>query len=536
MNLTDDFVHKDKVLLIGANYLGSYRPSKITAENLGIGLLASCLEQARFSVDVCDARTENYSIESIIRFFPPSNYFALGVSVFSLGARDWTNELIKAYKAANSNIKVFIGGYFPTLNHDIVMESIPLTDYATIGEGEKTVCKLVEAIWRGLPVNNIQGLLIRNSDGTVSETGKAEMIQDLNAIPLAKRFAHKYVDDRFEVLIEGSRGCPNDCYFCGIKGFFRTEKALCPSNAWRFRSAESIVDEITFLLKEYPAMKVIRFVDPDFFGYEIEGFERVKQFIRLVKEKNFHLRYCVETRIRTLCRIDENILQDFKNIGLRQIYIGIESGDNDMLKAMNKGIKADDSLFATARLKNIGIDYVFGFIMFTPWSTKKSIADNISLLKRLGGLEFDKLFHSLNIIPNTKWYDLAKSQGILRGMNDLGYYDYEFQDAFVAQMVKMWDEIEFNHIDFRDAIWYLYRDIKHCKSTGCKNVDLEEKDLSALSLEIFEKIYAIVENFPDDIEKKMQLHATLLEEIKKVHAIQCRIEPEFRVRRGVVNR
>lgn len=207
-----------------------------------------------------------------------------------------------------------------------------------------------------------------------------------------------------------------------------------------------------------------------------------------------------------------------------------------MLKAMNKGIKAEDSIFATQRLKNIGIDYVFGFIMFTPWSTKKTIAANITLLKQLGGLEFDKLFHSLNIIPNTKWYDLALSQGILRGMNDLGYYDYQFQDDFVASMAAMWDEIEFKHISFRDAIWYLYRDIKHCKSTGCKNVDLEEKSLSTLSLEIFEKIYRMVDECSDDKKRKLLLNDILFEELKKVQAIQEKIEPEFRIRRGVVNR
>lgn len=276
---------KGKLLLIGANYLGSYRPSKITAECLGIGLLAACLEKNGFEVDVCDARTENYTVKDIVESFSPLKYFALGVSVFSLGAKDWTNDLIKAYKSLNCNIKVFIGGYFPTLNHEIVMQSIPLTDFATIGEGEISVCQLVNAIRYNLTLENIHGVLIRNNDGSITDTGKAEMIQNLDSIPFAKRLAHKYVDDRFEVLIEGSRGCPNDCYFCGIKGFFRTEKAICPSNAWRFRSAESIVEEILYLLKEYPSMKVVRFVDPDFFGYEKEGFERAKKFISLIKKK-----------------------------------------------------------------------------------------------------------------------------------------------------------------------------------------------------------------------------------------------------------
>ncbi|MDR1993604.1 MAG: hypothetical protein LBQ98_08995 [Nitrososphaerota archaeon] len=103
-------------------------------------------------------------------------------------------------------------------------------------------------------------------------------------------------------------------------------------------------------------------------------------------------------------------------------------------------------------------------------------------------IQFDRLFYKLDLIPQTPRVKIAADRGLLRGINNKGYYDYDYQDSGVASLSSIWDYLQAYHMNFLSEIWYTYKDVKNW---GQRLPDKAEKsliDISELSLEIFNNL------------------------------------------------
>ena len=72
-------------------------------------------------------------------------------------------------------------------------------------------------------------------------------------------------------------------------------------------------------------------------------------------------------------------------------------------------------------LKEIGIDYSYGFMMITPWSLEQDIEDNIEILSTIGRIEFRSLFHEMTLIPGTKSFQMVQESDELSWCGSLSY-------------------------------------------------------------------------------------------------------------------
>jgi radical SAM superfamily enzyme YgiQ (UPF0313 family) len=116
-----------------------------------------------------------------------------------------------------------------------------------------------------------------------------------------------------------------------------------------------------------------------------------------------------------------------KNSGLFLVYLGIESGTDDGLRLMNKKMKAETSMKAVTLLKELDIQYDFGFMLFDPSSTYQSITDNLDFLERLCGDGSSPITYC-KMLPyaETQIERQLKKEGRLKGKS--GFMDYEFYD------------------------------------------------------------------------------------------------------------
>lgn len=476
-----DNIMKD-ILLVTANNLGTYRSAKITSESLGIGLLSAVVEKKNYECDIIDARLYDLSPQEVSENI--NNYLVLGISIFSFEAIPWVKEISNICKKKNPDILIVAGGYAPTLSTQQVLDAVPNIDVVIRGEGENTIVEILESFHNRETFDTIKGIVFKKENQYIW-TEKRPLLKNLDINPFPKRYAQNFADKNFEVLIEGSRGCENNCTFCGVKPFFGNDKLL----HWRYRSAKSLIDELKYISKIYPCSRRIRFVDPDFLGLNPDGINRAVEFCDLLKKNKMEgYQFCCETRVSTVREENKYVFDKLKEAGFVEIYLGIESGSDHILKTMNKRITSKDSLRAAHLLKSWEIDFVYGFMMFTPWSKYEDIKENIEFLREIGDVQFDKLFHKLELIPNTPSVVYAKNKGLLLEFNANGYYNYKFESDEIYRLSIVWSYLQNYHIEFLQKIWYVYKDFKFWRQTEGKMVEKQLRELTEVSLEIFEDL------------------------------------------------
>jgi len=289
-------------------------------------------------------------------------------------------------------------------------------DVGVIGEGEETICDIFELFRRegelaksGLP--KIKGIIYWDSDGGIATTDKRELIYPLDNIPFPAR-------DLFSIqpttYMFTSRGCPYRCTFCASCQFW---------NKVRFFSAEYVGNEIERLVNKYN-VKHINFYD-DLFSADTK---RISQILNFLKGKNLLGRVNFSCSIRSNM-VNGEIIQLLKDIGVKSIGIGLESGCNKTLKYL-KGSNIDirDNENAIRVAKKHGISVNGSFIIGSPEEDKEDISETLKFIKesRLDGFDV----YVLTPFPGTPVWDYAKSKGLVDEEMDWDRLNVNFSDNY----------------------------------------------------------------------------------------------------------
>ena len=470
-----------RVSLINPNNLGSYRSAQIVAENLGIARLASHIEALGHDVQMVDARLWNLKPKEsarTVRAFSPS---VVGVSLICEQAVRWTNDFINEFECSPESPICIAGGYFPTLQPARTLKLMPRLDALALGEGEAVVEELIHRLAKSPEMwRDSRGLCMRTEGGALRRNPRPSLVKDLDKLPWPRRYATELMDDNFEVLIEGSRGCKLACTFCAIRPFFRSNG----DSVWRGRTPEDIVAEMLAIRHSSPKVKRFRFVDTDFIGFEAEGTKRALRFAELIVERLPGIQFCIETRAQSV-KAHGYLFRALRDAGLQEVFIGVESGSQRILDRMRKNITVDDIIDAVATLKTMGISVSYGFMMFTPWTKEEDIRANIALLRTLGGVEFDKLFHEMDLIPGTPAIKQGQALGSISAKAGTGYFTYPM-DGLVARARFCWQALELRHRDFLERVWFLYKDGQTASQMGCAGGAQLEERASELNLRMFD--------------------------------------------------
>ena len=172
-----------------------------------------------------------------------------------------------------------------------------------------------------------------------------------------------------------SRGCLYNCSFCSIRQFYSSAKGTLR----RTRSAGAVADEMYNLFTEHD-IRFFSFQDDDFANRSKQQKEWLRLFIKELKNRGLS----DKIRWKISCRVDDldaGTLEMMLDNGLIAVYLGVESGNNLGLKALNKGVTVDQNLYAINLLKNYNVAMSIGFMLFDPSSNIESIKQNIQFFK-----------------------------------------------------------------------------------------------------------------------------------------------------------
>lgn len=407
-----------RVLLVRAPSVGI----AFNSQHLGFGYIAAVLEKEKIPVAVIDAPVLDLKQGQVIseaKKFKPS----------IIGFTSVTQEYPYVLKSARNFKKHFrecpiiIGGSHVNCDLRATIKQ-KCFDIAVLGEGEETMVELVHALEKGASLRKIKGLVYKQG-GKIIINPPRPPIENLDQLPLPARHLfppltkYRSTPGSHKNLPIGSiitsRGCPFHCTFC--------DHAIFGENL-RLRDYKKVVDEIEVLVKDYGARE-IRVWD-DTFNFDAK---RVINICKEIIKRKLVFSWTCQGRVNF---VDLTTLRWMKKAGCWQISYGIESGNQQQLNRIKKGITLEMVRQAVAKTKKAGIEMKGFFMLGLPGDTEKTMQETIDFAKEL---DVDIAAFSITIpFLGTEIYRQAIKDGELKPVSYNNYTPYDLNKlSFVTK-------------------------------------------------------------------------------------------------------
>ena len=326
-------------------------------EPLGLEILHACLERL------------NFNIESSPRWYPESGlpdlieveaYDLIAVSANS-GTLSRLDKLLKVVRRCKKRPSVIVGNTLPTFAFEKVLELYPEV-ICVRGEGEVALPLLVKMFATNSLIKSCDELfaipnLAFSFMGKIMTTRRE--VVDLTSIPAPIRAFNKFLTSMGGISrIENSRGCSwSRCSFCCVSEKYGV-------GSWRPFPIKYVINQLEILGNQ--ALLNVYFTDEDFFGGEYErGVVLAKEIIHAKKQGSIPPNQSFFISILARDVIDQSGFQaliELKKAGLREVFVGVESGCDVQLRRFRKNSNAKINLESLKLLKNIGLQVDIGFI------------------------------------------------------------------------------------------------------------------------------------------------------------------------------
>ena len=369
---------------------------------LGTIYAASLLRNSGFSVSLFDTnlRDNPFEIEKEIQDQKPSflviydDGFNYLTKMCLTNMREAAFEMIAIGKKYNCTVIVNSSDstdhYKKYLNKG--------ADYVLLGEGEISLKELVFKLVNNEQIDLLKGIVYKNGlDYTINP--KREVLKNLDELPmpawdLIDINAYKEVwarsEKKFTLNIATTRGCPYKCNWCAK-----------PIYGVRYNShSPEYITKLIATLKENYSVTNFWMCD-DIFGLKPKW---VQNFNTALKKAELRITYTIQSRVDLLLK--EDTIDALAESGLKEVWVGAESGSQKILDAMDKGTQLNQIYKATQllKLKNIKVAFFiqFGYLN----ETKDDISKTIEMIKEL---QPDNIGVSVSYpLPGTKFYEMVK--------------------------------------------------------------------------------------------------------------------------------
>ncbi|MDO8136008.1 MAG: hopanoid biosynthesis associated radical SAM protein HpnJ [Candidatus Brocadiales bacterium] len=342
---------------------------------------------------VIDAPAEHYSLEKTLSIVKDFDLVVVYTSTASF-MKDL--DTVRCIKEARKDIKIALVGPHTSILPEESLRASQAIDFVCRREFDYSIKEFTE----GKNLKEIDGISYRKN-GEIIHNNDREPIKDLDALPFVVEVyrrdlnIHNYQIPYLlkpYVSIYTGRGCPAQCIFCLWPQTFT-------GNTYRVRSPENVVEEVGLALKYFPEVKEIFFDDDTFTANRA----RVHELCRGLKPLG--ITWSTTSRVST----DYDTLKVMKDSGLRLLVVGYESGNQQILDNVKKGVTIEQAKQFTKNCKKLKIQIHGAFILGLPEETHESIEDSIRFACKLNP---DTIQVSLaSPYPGTRLYELCQEKG-----------------------------------------------------------------------------------------------------------------------------
>ncbi len=306
---------------------------------------------------------------------------------------------VEALKAVNPNLKAGFIGAKVAVDADGSLRSAPAIDFVARNEFDFTIKEVAE----DRPFADIDGLSYRNDQGVIVHNADRAILENMDALPFVtpvyqrdltiENYFIGYLKHPYISIYTG-RGCKSRCTFC-----------LWPQTVgghrYRTRSVGHVIEEIAWARKAFPQVKEF-FFDDDTFTDDLPRAEAIARELGKLG---------VTWSCNAKANVPRRTLEVIKDNGLRLLLVGYESGNQQILFNIKKGMRVEFARRFTKDCHELGIVIHGTFILGLPGETRETIQETLDFAKEINP-------HTIQVslaapYPGTFLYRQAKENGWL---------------------------------------------------------------------------------------------------------------------------
>ncbi|HTH47404.1 MAG TPA: hopanoid biosynthesis associated radical SAM protein HpnJ [Candidatus Limnocylindria bacterium] len=340
-----------------------------------------------------DCAPHNIGVDECLKIADGFDHVIINTSTPSLKN---DSKVAEAIKARRPNTKIgFVGAHAAVLPTETLKAS-PAIDWVGRKEFDFTCKEVAE----GRPMETIAGLSFKK-DGKIIHNPERELIHNMDELPWVadvykrdleiEKYFIGYLMHPYVSMYTG-RGCPAQCTFC-----------LWPQtiggHKYRVRSAENVAAEMAHMKQIFPQVKEFFFDDDTFTA----NLPRAREIAK--KLAPMGLTWSCNSR----ANLEYDTIKYMKDSGLRLFLVGYESGNDETLKRIKKGVTTDEMRRFTKSCHKAGVVIHGTFILGLPVETKETIEQTINFAKELD--VFSLQVSLAAPYPGTELYEMARQNG-----------------------------------------------------------------------------------------------------------------------------
>jgi hopanoid biosynthesis associated radical SAM protein HpnJ len=310
---------------------------------------------------------------------------------------------VEALKAVNPSLKAGFIGAKVAVDADGSLRSAPAIDFVARNEFDFTIKEVAE----DRPLADIDGLSYRNDQGVIVHNADRAILENMDALPFVtpvyqrdltiENYFIGYLKHPYISIYTG-RGCKSRCTFC-----------LWPQTVgghrYRTRSVAHVIEEIAWAKKAFPQVKEF-FFDDDTFTDDLPRAEAIAKELGKLG---------VTWSCNAKANVPRKTLEVLKEGGLRLLLVGYESGNQQILHNIKKGMRVEVAERFTKDCHDLGITIHGTFIVGLPGETQETIRETMAWAARINP-------HTIQVslaapYPGTFLYDQALANGWLDAAN-----------------------------------------------------------------------------------------------------------------------
>ncbi|SET37703.1 B12-binding domain-containing radical SAM protein [[Clostridium] polysaccharolyticum] len=338
---------------------------------LGLLSIANMLRFHGYDAQVVDFSERIYDINEIVSIIEENNPLYIAFSVYTENVGN-VFKMCRYLKRKFPSIPIVLGGPHPTLDIEYCKRK-RYVDFILIGDGEHNALELADSLRTNQKIisfSDIKGLVYKDENEEYCQKSDRQFVTNLDLLPIINRDYIKKCFNTTLPTVYSSRGCPGRCIYCAAPAM--------SGNKYRIRNIDHVFLESLYVTETCSDYYQIFYCDDTFTVFR----NRLERFIELCNQPGIQLIWRCESRVDALYRYSD-LLEGLKSAGCRRIQFGIESGNQQVLNDIRKGLILEQAYELIDKTVNTGIPVVTSFMFGHYCDTEETMNDTLHMMEYL---------------------------------------------------------------------------------------------------------------------------------------------------------